>query len=306
MSAELFHVIATIVLRQTAHGPIPLAPRYDGHEREWTASMPYLFQRQIGEVRRVASPATVLNNLRKRCQVIGETNPAFRGLHFTPHDFRRLFATDLVNNGLPIHIGAALLGHLNIGTTQGYVAVFEEDVIRHVQDFLARRRAMRPQEEYRPVTEEEWQEFEEHPVDCTTSRSMTGLGACSGGMTWCGRGYAAGAGRRAAICPAVGAVVKGEKSDLPFVVVDGDGGRLESVVGYLRDLMLGDASPLTCRSYGFDLLRWHRLLWFLGIEWDQATEADVAFGGVAAGGPQSAAAQPSGFAAGGVGESQDG
>jgi hypothetical protein len=39
--------------------------------------------------------------------------------------------------------------------------------------------------------------------------------------------------------------------------------------------MLGDASPLTCRSYGFDLLRWHRLLWFLGIEWDRATEADV-------------------------------
>jgi integrase len=162
MSAELFHVIATIVLRQTAHGPIPLVPRYDGHEREWTAPMPYLFQRQIGGVRRVASPATILNNLRKRCQIIGETNPAFRGLHFTPHDFRRLFATDLVNNGLPIHIGAALLGHLSIGTTQGYVAVFEGDVIRHVQDFLARRRAMRPEEEYRPVTEEEWQEFEEH------------------------------------------------------------------------------------------------------------------------------------------------
>jgi hypothetical protein len=63
---------------------------------------------------------------------------------------------------LPIHIGAALLGHLNIGTTQGYVAVFEDDVIRHVQDFLARRRAMRPEEECRPVTEEEWQEFDEH------------------------------------------------------------------------------------------------------------------------------------------------
>lgn len=71
-------------------------------------------------------------------------HPAFRGLHFTPHDFRRLFATDLVNNRLPIHLGAALLGHVNLQTTQGYVAVFEEDVIRHTQDFLARRRAMRP------------------------------------------------------------------------------------------------------------------------------------------------------------------
>lgn len=123
--------------------------------------MPYLFQRQIGGVRRVTSPATILNNLRRRCQILGETNPAFRGLHFTPHDFRRLFATDLVNNGLPIHIGAALLGHVNLKTTQGYVAVFEEDVIR-TQEFLARRRATRLQEEYRPTTEQEWFEFEEH------------------------------------------------------------------------------------------------------------------------------------------------
>ncbi|MEV6906096.1 site-specific integrase [Amycolatopsis sp. NPDC051071] len=120
------------------------------------------FQRQIGGVRKVTSTATILNNLRKQCQSLGETNPAFRGLHFTHHDFRRLLATDLVNNGLPIHIGAALLGHLNIQPTRGYVAVFEEAVIRHVQDFLVRRRATRPEEEYRPATEEGWQECEGH------------------------------------------------------------------------------------------------------------------------------------------------
>ncbi|MEV6906080.1 site-specific integrase [Amycolatopsis sp. NPDC051071] len=169
MPAELFHVIAMIVMRQTAHGPIPSIPRYDGHERVWTAPMPFLFQRQIGGVRQVTSTVTVLNNLRKQCQSLGETNPAFRGLHFTPHDFRRLLATDLVNNGLPIHIGAALLGHLNIQTTQGYVAVFEKDVIRHVQSFLARRRAMRSEEEYRPATEKEWQEFEEHSTSAQWS-----------------------------------------------------------------------------------------------------------------------------------------
>jgi hypothetical protein len=38
--------------------------------------------------------------------------------------------------------------------------------------------------------------------------------------------------------PAIGPVVKGEAPDLPFVVVDGDGERLEPVVAYLRDLML--------------------------------------------------------------------
>ncbi|MGW0248358.1 tyrosine-type recombinase/integrase, partial [Nocardia goodfellowii] len=93
MSAELFHVIARIVMRQTLQGPIPALARYDGHERVWTSPMPYLFQRQIGEVRRVTSPGTVLNGVRKQCELLGQTNPAFRDLHFTPHDFRRLFAT---------------------------------------------------------------------------------------------------------------------------------------------------------------------------------------------------------------------
>ena len=45
---------------------------------------------------------------------------------------------------------------------------------------------------------------------------------------------------------------------------------------YLRDRMLGDVSPLTCRSYGYDLLRWFRLLWLLEVDWDKATEAEAA------------------------------
>nr|WP_236573461.1 hypothetical protein [Nocardia caishijiensis] len=46
--------------------------------------------------------------------------------------------TDLVNNGLPIHIGAALLGHSNVQTIRGYVAVFSED-----EDLLARKETKR-------------------------------------------------------------------------------------------------------------------------------------------------------------------
>ncbi|PJM96575.1 hypothetical protein [Streptomyces sp. CB01373] len=63
--------------------------------------------------------------------------------------------------------------------------------------------------------------------------------------------------------PEVGAVAAGKTRDLPFVMVDADGCEVGPVSAYLRDLMLGDVSPLTCRSYGFGLLRWHRLLWFL-------------------------------------------
>jgi hypothetical protein len=85
--------------------------------------------------------------------------------------------------------------------------------------------------------------------------------------------------------PALGAVLAGQGAQLPFFVVNSDGEELREVSAYLRDLMLGDVSPLTCRSYAFDLLRWHRLLWCLGIEWKKATEAEVAAMGAGCGRP---------------------
>ena len=100
--------------------------------------------------------------LQRPCLALAQTRPEFTGLTFSAHDFRRIFTTELVNNGLPIHIGAALLGHLSLQTTRGYVAVFNEDLIRHYQGFLDRRRQLRPAVEYRPPSDTEWTEFEEH------------------------------------------------------------------------------------------------------------------------------------------------
>ncbi|MBU8865539.1 hypothetical protein [Paenarthrobacter aromaticivorans] len=77
------------------------------------------------------------------------------------------------NNGLPIHIGAALPGHANLRNTRGYVAVFDEDEVRHYQMHIARRRALRPDHEYRLVTGAEWEEFEEH-----FDKRKVELGAC--------------------------------------------------------------------------------------------------------------------------------
>jgi hypothetical protein len=47
-------------------------------------------------------------------------------------------------------------------TTRGYVAIFEEELVRHYQAFLDRRRSLRPSEEYRPATDAEWREFQQH------------------------------------------------------------------------------------------------------------------------------------------------
>ena len=83
-------------------------------------------------------------------------------VRFTPHDFRRLFATEAVAAGLPVHIAAKLLGHESLNTTQGYVAVYDRDVIEHHRAFIARRRSLRPSQEYRDVTDDEWDEFLAH------------------------------------------------------------------------------------------------------------------------------------------------
>lgn len=81
---------------------------------------------------------------------------------FTPHNFRRLFATELVGSGLPLHIVSTLLGHLNLESSRGYSAVFPEQVIQAHHTFIERRRQTRPDHELRSATEAEWAEFEQH------------------------------------------------------------------------------------------------------------------------------------------------
>ena len=172
---ELAHVLSRIVVRilgtkpdlvpdSSAPAPtVPLVSRWDGHERVHSPPLPYLFQRSflIGR-RSVISPGTVRNWLvaaaanARLCDVDGTA------LAFSPHDFRRVFLTDAVRNGLPIHIAAQLAGHDDLNTTRRYAATYPTEVIEHYQQFLARRRAERPVEEYRQPTTEELDEFGEH------------------------------------------------------------------------------------------------------------------------------------------------
>ncbi|HEY8700282.1 MAG TPA: site-specific integrase, partial [Arthrobacter sp.] len=174
MSPELLHVIAQLIRRHTdVLESIPPVRRWDPLERQYSDPLPYLFQRCTGPVRGVLSATLISKLLRKACSRAAKHRSEFDGLAFTPHDFRRIFATDLVNNGLPVHIGAALLGHASLQTTRGYVAVFDEDVVRHYQMHIARRRALRPHHEYPDLTDDDWAEFEEH-----FDKRKVELGAC--------------------------------------------------------------------------------------------------------------------------------
>jgi hypothetical protein len=163
MSGELLHVLAEVIRFHTHDGrPIPLVRRWDPYERQYSAPLPYLFQPSNSPFPAVGSPTWIRILLNEASAGAAAMHPELTGVVFTSHDFRRIFATELINNGLPIHIGAALLGHADLQTTRGYVAVFDDDVVHHYQQFLDRRRTLRPSEEYPPATAQEWDEFEQH------------------------------------------------------------------------------------------------------------------------------------------------
>ena len=93
----------------------------------------------------------------------GLTGPSDGGpLRYTTHDFRRIFITDAVLNGLPPHIAQVIAGHHDITVTMGYKAVYPQEAIEAHRAFIARRRAIRPSEEYRTPSEEEWDAFLAH------------------------------------------------------------------------------------------------------------------------------------------------
>lgn len=174
ISPELSSVLAMIIRRvKGPDGTLPLISRYDGLERTWGPKLPHLFQVRMGGPPRVLSKGGAHGLLQAIAEKANLRDVDGTPLTFSPHDLRRIFATETVNSGLPIHIAQQLLGHVNLNTTQGYVAVYPEQVIRNYRTFIDHRRSLRPSLEYRDPTAEEWSDFENH-----FTRRRVALGTC--------------------------------------------------------------------------------------------------------------------------------
>ncbi|MGA2307604.1 MAG: site-specific integrase [Acidimicrobiales bacterium] len=179
ISPELADVLAETIGRIRDHdGAVACVASYDSHERVWNAPMPLLFQRRFGIGNRAIPADTIRGWIGGALEGAGTKDASGRPLRFTPHDFRRMFITDVIMHGMPPHIAQLVAGHRDINTTMGYKAVYPEEVINGHRAFIARRRALRPSAEYRVPTEEEWEEFLGH-----FERRKVALGTC-------GRSYA--------------------------------------------------------------------------------------------------------------------
>jgi hypothetical protein len=181
VDVELADVLAAIVARvRDSTGQVPLVASWDVHERVWNPPMPLLFQWRNGSHLRGVSDSAIRLSLKLLLEQTGLTDASGQPLRYTPHDFRRLFTTEAILNGMPPHITQLILGHKDINTTMGYHAVYPQEVINGHRAFIARRRALRPSEEYRTPTDQEWEEFLGH-----FQRRKLALGEC-------GRAYGSG------------------------------------------------------------------------------------------------------------------
>jgi hypothetical protein len=163
ISPELAVVFAEIIsYARDGNEQLPAISRYDSAERLHSPALPFLFQRRWGVRNITINNVYVLKVLDALVNEAGITNNDGTPAKFSPHDFRRIFATEAVASGLPVHITAKILGHESIATTQTYVAIYDQDVIDHHRAFISRRRTLRPAEEYREPTDSEWDEFLGH------------------------------------------------------------------------------------------------------------------------------------------------
>jgi len=163
ISPELADVLSTIVARIRGDRPdVPLVVSYDKNERLYNPPMPLLFQWRRRLDNRAVSESVQRTYLDHALTQIGVKDAAGQPLRYTFHDFRRLFITDAIAHGMPPHIAQLVAGHRDINTTMGYKAVYPEEVINGHRAFIARRRALRPSEEYRAPTDAEWAEFVGH------------------------------------------------------------------------------------------------------------------------------------------------
>ena len=171
---ELADVLSAVITRvRGTGGAVPLVAAYDTRERTWNPPMPLLFQRVIGLENRPIPGDGIRDLLRRTLAGSGINGTDGKPIHFQPHDFRRLFTTSAILNGMPPHIAQLILGHNDINTTMGYKAVYPEEAIRGHRAFITRRRELRPSEEYRSPSDSEWEEFLGH-----FERRRVALGDC--------------------------------------------------------------------------------------------------------------------------------
>ena len=98
------------------------------YEKEWRPAAPYLFQGVTGHPS-VVDHSTVRVRLAGLADGVGIVRSDGTPLTLRPHDCRRMFASEHLNNSTPVHVIQALLGHATIDTVMIYAKLYPSTLV---------------------------------------------------------------------------------------------------------------------------------------------------------------------------------
>ena len=152
--AEIMRHIKRFYGRDT----VPFCDHWDHHEKRPRPRAPYLLQ--AAKHPSALGIQTIRGRLRAVSVAAGARKADGTPLVLLPHDCRRVFASEHLNNNTPVHVIQALLGHATIDTVMVYAKLYPTHLIE------AYRTAVRGvyttfhgEESLRNPTAEEWAAF---------------------------------------------------------------------------------------------------------------------------------------------------
>jgi integrase len=137
---------------------VPFCDHWDYHEKRPLPRAPYL-------VRAPRHPSALgVQGIRRRLRLVSAAAGARKSdgtpLRLHPHDCRRVFATEHLNNNTPVHVIQALLGHASIDTVMVYAKLYPQTMVEEYRKAVRGLYiAFHGKESLRNPTTEEWAAF---------------------------------------------------------------------------------------------------------------------------------------------------
>jgi len=157
----LGRVIAEIirhVKRFYGTATVPFCDHWNHNEKQLSPSAPYLLQG-------AKHPSTLgITTMRGRLSALslgaGARKADGSPLILLPHDCRRIFASEHLNNNVPVHVIQALLGHASLDTVMVYAKLYPSHLIEEYRKAVrGAYGAVHGEESFRNPTAEEWAAF---------------------------------------------------------------------------------------------------------------------------------------------------
>ena len=137
---------------------VPFCDQWDYHEQIPLPRAPYLLQ-GAGHPSCITA-ATIRTRLHLLSTKAGAQTAQGLPLVLHPHDCRRVFASEHLNNNTPVHVIQALLGHATLDTVMVYAKLYPTHLVDEYRKALhGVYRAVHGEDSFRNPTAEEWAAF---------------------------------------------------------------------------------------------------------------------------------------------------